>query len=733
MFTNWLTGSSTSSSSGGGTPATRSTSGIGGSGSGGPSGVSASALVMSSPPDVILEVGPAPSSVRFVAHSLVLGMHSGYLRSAIRLDEASSAAAAAVATSNSNSSSSATTATGELLLYLSNVTADQFAPLLTYMYTGYLDLTVDNIFAVLLATHVLHMPRALEICRSFLARAQTEGYLNGNPAQLCPVPSIPAKVIRPIPSKATMPNFGFLPIPQAPPSAAPPQPQQQPPPHPHAPAAPASLSSFGANSLSMDNEQSVIQDNEEDEDVEVFIDSNTVTDNEADPEPDVDMDCNVSVVSSLAGSSAGSLNIERLDVKPPTPIPTVVATIINATPKSQSKSQNSKRESLPKGNSRGKSSTARSRKSTGLQVAKAPVPAAQLEMTATPITPSKFIIDVASCDGPVRFRRILNTAYGHKPESLESGSLIGNSTGGSSVGGSSSAMAVEQHRSQQSVSYSFHQQMARAISSQQRQLSHQQQEESENSGDATAAAAAAATPIGKQQSTGGATAAASSSSSSVTAGNSSNRKPHGGGSSTSTSGGSNQELYVCVYCKHTFKSQYCYQKHAKRHLNPLSLTTADKKLLTEPSTLLANNLETDNQSIGGHQNGTAGGIAAAAGGGGGGGGATTGATGATANAANSALLRREVRPLDMNVQYYPCKTCGSKFPSYYFVHKHRKMCHADEIEATATSNNNSSSNTSTSSNSNSSTSNTKREAATVVAAAAATADDQQAAQQQQQS
>lgn len=30
------------------------------------------------------------------------------------------------------------------------------------------------------------------------------------------------------------------------------------------------------------------------------------------------------------------------------------------------------------------------------------------------------------------------------------------------------------------------------------------------------------------------------------------------------------------------------------------------------------------------------------------------------------------------VHYYPCKTCGCKFPSYYFVHKHRKRCHADE-------------------------------------------------------
>lgn len=30
------------------------------------------------------------------------------------------------------------------------------------------------------------------------------------------------------------------------------------------------------------------------------------------------------------------------------------------------------------------------------------------------------------------------------------------------------------------------------------------------------------------------------------------------------------------------------------------------------------------------------------------------------------------------LHYYPCKTCGCKFPSYYFVHKHRKRCHAEE-------------------------------------------------------
>lgn len=146
---------------------------------GGGVGVPGVGGVMSTPPDVILEVGPAPSSVRFVAHALVLGMHSGYLRSAIRMDEAAAVAAAAAAAATvvpgvvanvaggvaSAAAAAAGGAGGELLLYLGNVTAEQFAPLLTYMYTGYLDLNVDNIFAVLLATHVLHMPRALEICR----------------------------------------------------------------------------------------------------------------------------------------------------------------------------------------------------------------------------------------------------------------------------------------------------------------------------------------------------------------------------------------------------------------------------------------------------------------------------------------------------------------------------------------------------------------------------------------
>ena len=29
-------------------------------------------------------------------------------------------------------------------------------------------------------------------------------------------------------------------------------------------------------------------------------------------------------------------------------------------------------------------------------------------------------------------------------------------------------------------------------------------------------------------------------------------------------------------------------------------------------------------------------------------------------------------------QFFPCKICGAKFPSYYFVHKHKKMWHNDD-------------------------------------------------------
>ena len=80
------------------------------------------------------------------------------------------------------------------------------------------------------------------------------------------------------------------------------------------------------------------------------------------------------------------------------------------------------------------------------------------------------------------------------------------------------------------------------------------------------------------------------------------------------------ETYSCVYCNHVFKSHYCYQKHKRRHINPVTVDIQgeqDKKLLVMK---------------------------------------------------------------DLNVQYFPCKICGAKFPSYYFVHKHKKLWHRAQLE-----------------------------------------------------
>ena len=106
-----------------------------------------------------------------------------------------------------------------------------------------------------------------------------------------------------------------------------------------------------------------------------------------------------------------------------------------------------------------------------------------------------------------------------------------------------------------------------------------------------------------------------------------------------------ETVYTCLYCNHTFKSHYCYQKHARRHINPVTidLSRLAERLGSNKSVAVCKILGTEKDKVSG--NGS---------------------------------VRREVRLLDMNVQYYPCKTCGSKFPSYYFVHKHRKMCHANE-------------------------------------------------------
>lgn len=110
------------------------------------------------------------------------------------------------------------------------VGGEAFAPLLNYMYTGRLEVTLDNVYSVLLATHLLHMPGALEQCRAALLR------LRAPPALPIPVPTSAStattsspgsgNILRPIPSRLLVgpplcwPSTGPLYPPTAPATAS---------------------------------------------------------------------------------------------------------------------------------------------------------------------------------------------------------------------------------------------------------------------------------------------------------------------------------------------------------------------------------------------------------------------------------------------------------------------------------------------------------------------------------
>lgn len=414
-------------------------------------------VTSSSAADVIIEVGPPPFS-RFPAHSTVLSSQSGFFRAAIgRLTEAGKSQ--------------------ENLIYLPNITVDHFTPLLSYMYTGFLELNYENIFGVLLATHLLHMPRALEICRDFLAhtqRQQSDFYSSAVPTLSTTASS---SVIRPIASKASNVGLNFISPPKAP----------------------------------------------------------------------------TSLLVPSHGTPFKSFGISPSDETPPLKIPRLVET-----------------ETLEKQNDKLKKSAPTKPVAVHAQ-SNRKVVVTEHQQNQVASESEKVVIDIASCDGPVRFRRILNEAYEKNRKQVVTPTV--------------SSDVTNDLKYHQSNVLSFHQQMVRNINEQyskQKSFSSPNSEESENS-------------------------------------------QHSG------------DVYTCVYCKHTFKSKYCYQKHAKRHINPLN-------------SLVKCRDDCESSDGDGKKN---------------------------SSEPPASLKRDSIKPLDMNVQYYPCKTCGCKFPSYYFVHKHRKMCHPE--------------------------------------------------------
>lgn len=426
------------------------------------------------PPDVLLEIGSPSMTARFWAHSQIICQCSGYLRSA-------------VATNLANQRDFYHMPDKSVLIH--NVSMEQFQPLLRYMYSGYLDLTMDNIFGVLLATHVLHMPHALEICRAFLSQMQDQGIMpTAAPEEEQPTLSTKQIILKPIPNKAKQVSVV----------------EQQ-----------TIISAPSAPHTLLPSSQSTFQ-------------------------------------------SPGNLTAKESQ-----------AVAMNGNqPRKTPHSANSHCETLTNIGNVGESRT----------VAHSPTDFC-----------GKVVLDIASCDGPVRFRRVVNKFYSASSDPYRTTNLPTNSSS----------------RILQLSSSSFHQQMAKDIS--ERHIAEETSSMS-NSQDADHPS---------------------------------------------------QGTFRCAVCKHSFKSEYCYLKHSKRHLIPLvdpdttpqatrdaTENSAAITSLTQPPSALKRPV--------------------------------CKSTTPAKVSPNHIQTRDVIRPLDMNVQYYPCKTCGSKFPSYYFVHKHRKLCHQQQ-------------------------------------------------------
>lgn len=642
------------------------------------------AATLAAPPDVIINVGgnsgavrptspPRPASThQFAAHRVVLASHSGYLKALLT-----------AATSGSSNT---------ITIAVPNVSPEAFAPLLTFMYTGYLDVTHDNIYGVLLATHLLHMPRALDLCRAFLVQnqqPQTQSSLSRHP----PSPTSLPTLVKPIPSRKMLPillGLGNLPPPPPPPAPFWPPPTYHhtlPTPQPPQLMLPSADNSPFRSVLPTSMSLNIVGSQENHEPLKLLQPppsdfcaqppSPQPTGNNTRQRPRSPL--------AIPSTSTSRRTIFFHDASPSTPSsvsPCLSGTSfssddhnVNDPPadKHKSRKERSQHQQLPqkKYQQSSKITACKKQQSNDSGV-----------HGTTNSSNSKVIIDVACCDGPVRFHRVLNDNYGLTLDDI----LAGDSPEGNSSRHNPPLEPPLQNNQELGTVSHIHKPTASNTS-----LSHPQtelKEETKINGNADqrlmstevsnehTKSETEQNTIPKQQSVmnlsecddGEAEGTATNSedkniisntselqatdrNNSIKEASSAANLSDGNTSSSSASvtservGGSLETVYTCLYCNHTFKSHYCYQKHARRHINPV---TIDVSRLAER---LGTNKGVDVCKVVGSEKDKANG---------------------------SGGVRREVRLLDMNVQYYPCKTCGSKFPSYYFVHKHRKMCHANE-------------------------------------------------------
>ncbi|KDR22444.1 Zinc finger and BTB domain-containing protein 48, partial [Zootermopsis nevadensis] len=494
-----------------------------------------------------------------------------------------------------------------------NVSPEAFAPLLTFMYTGYLDVTHDNIYGVLLATHLLHMPRALDLCRAFLVQnqqPQTQSSLSRHP----PSPTSLPTLVKPIPSRKMLPillGLGNLPPPPPPPAPFWPPPTYHhtlPTPQPPQLMLPSADNSPFRSVLPTSMSLNIVGSQENHEPLKLLQPppsdfcaqppSPQPTGNNTRQRPRSPL--------AIPSTSTSRRTIFFHDASPSTPSsvsPCLSGTSfssddhnVNDPPadKHKSRKERSQHQQLPQ---------KKYQQSSKITACKKQQSNDSGAHGTTNSSNSKVIIDVACCDGPVRFHRVLNDNYGLTLDDI----LAGDSPEGNSSRHNPPLEPPLQNNQELGTVSHIHKPTASNTTT-------------DRNNSIKEASSAANLSDGNT----------SSSSASVT---------------SERVGGSLETVYTCLYCNHTFKSHYCYQKHARRHINPV---TIDVSRLAER---LGTNKGVDVCKVVGSEKDKANG---------------------------SGAVRREVRLLDMNVQYYPCKTCGSKFPSYYFVHKHRKMCHANE-------------------------------------------------------
>ncbi|KAI5725959.1 hypothetical protein M8J77_022140 [Diaphorina citri] len=487
---------------------------------------------LSLPPDLIINVSvPASPPYQFIAHRTLVATHSGYLKSAIASQEEYGKSGQMPSlggglinntmlnhlngtpnTGNSlpgampSNSYLGNTPQGILEVTLpSSIQVDSFSPLLTFMYTGYLDLNLQNIYELLLAVNILQMPHALDLCRSYLLHnVHSVANLTFNP-------SARPSLAKPIPGHG-------------------------------------GLASLLGGDHPRETSRPVPMDIARPQDVKT-----TPEEPPRDPSPSPTYTLPTIHPSPGPNRVKGIRNVRRRRFtkpkKPPGPPLRVHS------PQSDS--------------------------SDDVTVVTTELPRA----CGATEQGGNIVVDVASCDGPVHFTRVLNENYDiYRTRASSPDRDTKTVESARSEDGSEVEINIDENSSDEEGEggEENEENIARNLETEQSfQLNFRHQIQRQNRSDLTAG----------------------------------DTEPSGG--------------YKCSLCGEEFKTTAQGERH-KAAVHHAATRNNQRRVI--PRTVLKPVSPT----------------------------------------------QREVRLLDMNVQYYPCKTCGAKFPSYYFVHKHRRRVHPEE-------------------------------------------------------